>query len=446
MLRVAGVAAPVVAAAAAHSPPPPSSAQMGGRILYICTRECKWSGYREMQRLLLAGASIDVGDAAGNVALMHAAKRGYVEYVELLLSCGAIADYATALQETALTMAIQEGHLHVVRVLLRYCSEKMFVEEKAWQQLSSQSKMKTYLVFSLLQNHRKSLSLHLCMLTSLCRNTCLRQLRYLKPQDSRDPPSLHLIYPYDSSNESSWSRSQLIFLLDGSQPHPYRQMSTPSLMSSPCDFASSPKRRNRILKSSSLLYLLANRLVVPLFAENPVDRRIWGMTRDIVLRSCSSSAAKSFAIDKSCLVLPVAQTQWSSLDVHRYGTLHDAAEIQSSGRDRTIDNQWDPSNNKDAWLFNQWDPSNEDAWRLLNHKSDAGFEQLKIGHQSAENIFGAVQAHSPQDTRLRPCSRSRIDWEDMFDLNEKKKKKRNKRKDLQQVKKELRGSLALNEY
>ena len=118
MLRVAGVAAPVVAAAAAHSPPPPSSAQMGGRILYICTRECKWSGYREMQRLLLAGASIDVSDAAGNVALMHAAKRGYVEYVELLLSCGAIADYATALQETALTMAIQEGHLHVVRVLL----------------------------------------------------------------------------------------------------------------------------------------------------------------------------------------------------------------------------------------------------------------------------------------------------------------------------------------
>ena len=211
MLSVsAGFAALAAAAAAAHCPgsPRPSPVQMGARILFLCTQECKWSRYREIQGLLLAGASINVCDANGLVALMHAARRGHVEYVELLLSFGAIADYA------ATAMAIEEGQVHVVRVLLRFCSDRMFVEDKLWQSIVKISETKSYLVSTLLQNHRKSLSLHMCMLTSLCRNTCLRQLRYLKPQDSRDPPCLTVIYPYDSLS----SRSQLILLDDGQPP------------------------------------------------------------------------------------------------------------------------------------------------------------------------------------------------------------------------------------
>lgn len=402
MLSVsAGFAALAAAAAAARCPGSPTPVQMGARILFLCTQECKWSRYREIQGLLLAGASINVCDANGFVALMHAARRGHVEYVELLLSFGAIADYA------ATAMAIEEGQVHVVRVLLRFCSDRMFVEDKLWQSIVKISETKSYLVSTLLQNHRKSLSLHMCMLTSLCRNTCLRQLRYLKPQDSRDPPCLTVIYPYDSLS----SRSQLILLDDG-QPHPYRQMSTPSLMSSPCDFASHPQRRNKILRSSSLLRLLAYRLVVPLFAENSVDRGIWGMTRDIVLHGCSSAAAKAFAIASSCLIL-VPRTRLSCFDTE---TLRNAADMLCSSGPH------------------QWEHWNEDAWRLLH------FDQIKIENHGTENSLGVAHAHSPLNTCTSLHHRSRSDWEALFDLNE-----ASCDEELQQVKKELRLSIALDD-
>jgi uncharacterized protein len=73
----------------------------------------------EVQRLLDAGADIDVPDEHGQTALMLAAMGGQRQIVECLVGHGAHLNHTAKYGLSALMLAVVNGHAEVVRLLVR---------------------------------------------------------------------------------------------------------------------------------------------------------------------------------------------------------------------------------------------------------------------------------------------------------------------------------------
>ena len=83
--------------------------------------ECfpEWSGWKLLELLLEAGASINDKGKKGYTSLMGASRRGHEEIVKMLLQKGASINDKNQKEVTALICASRRGHEELVKMLLQ---------------------------------------------------------------------------------------------------------------------------------------------------------------------------------------------------------------------------------------------------------------------------------------------------------------------------------------